>query len=96
MKSHYKAMIKKEYESLKQLIKQYEIREGKMLPSSYKYFKNSCCKCRNYQYLSSIACADCGNNYCFKDVRVCCNGKYRLNYREPNQDRKRLLTLLNK
>lgn len=69
---------------------------GTQIDSSCKYDRNSCSKCRNYQYLSSLRCLDCKRNYCSLDFVKCCSGKYELVYREPNEDRRWILSLENK
>lgn len=68
------------------------IKLGTKIDSCCKYDRNSCSKCRNYLYLSSLRCVDCNKNYCSHDFYTCCSGNYELIYREPNADRKWILT----
>ena len=69
---------------------------GTEISDGAKYDKNSCSVCRNYQYLSSIRCEDCNKNYCERDVKLCCNGRFELVFRKLNEDRLKILRLLSK
>lgn len=70
--SEYDSIIKQEYKRLQALSKTFDLRKSVQIAESCKYDRNSCSKCHNYQYLSSLRCAECGKNYCFDDVNECC------------------------
>ena len=60
-----------------------------MLSNKRKYTSNKCTYCKNYLYLSSLQCNNCGKNLCSKHLDKCtCEEKqWTLMIRELNQDR---------
>ena len=92
----YKKIVQEEHEWIKSISQKYSIKTGQQIDSSAKYDRNSCTRCRNYLYLSSLRCADCHKNYCSRDFHNCCLGNYELVYREPNADRKWITAFLAK
>ena len=67
-------MIKRELKSIQEANKKFKLKKGNEIPTTSKYDRNSCSRCHNYQYLSSIRCSNCGRNYCFSDAVDCCGG----------------------
>ena len=92
----YDSMIKKEFREIVKVSKKFSLQLGEPIASSAKYDRNSCSKCRNYLYLSSIKCSSCGKNYCFQDLFDCCHSHFQLILREPNPDRNPILSLFNR